>query len=241
MYQWTADHSSLFSDFPDSNLYGVLVTKGAGRARTFVADAGANTIGGIMPGGNARAVSYIPNENFGGVPRRHADLHRAGPRRLHVPGHPRLGLELRLTHRRSLQRVACQPERQLSDRTNEVATGLTTITACTFHRQGNFWATEIFAGGPSANPPGDIVRIPFAHSTVQAHFGLGELPVPGGIAQGPDGAMYVTVGSSAPGVSGESCGCLSATESARAGRRRTHRAPTGSLSAGSYCDLGPPV
>ena len=46
------------------------------------------------------------------------------------------------------------------------------------------------------------VRIPFARPATQDHFGLGQLPVPGSIAQGPDGAMYVTIGSSAPGVNG---------------------------------------
>ncbi|MDT4925101.1 MAG: hypothetical protein QOG01_2814, partial [Pseudonocardiales bacterium] len=53
-----------------------------------------------------------------------------------------------------------------------------------------------------ASPPGDVVRIPFADPSTQDRFGAGELPVPGSIAQGPDGAMYVTVGSSAPGVNG---------------------------------------
>jgi hypothetical protein len=30
------------------------------------------------------------------------------------------------------------------------------------------------------------------------HIGGGSLPLPGGIAQGPDGAMYVSVNSSSP-------------------------------------------
>jgi glucose/arabinose dehydrogenase len=82
------------------------------------------------------------------------------------------------------------------------ASGLTTITSCTFDRRGNFWATEMFAGGLNATPPGDIVRIRFHHPTRQDHIGAGRLAVPGGIAQGPDGAMYVTVGSAAPGANG---------------------------------------
>jgi glucose/arabinose dehydrogenase len=82
------------------------------------------------------------------------------------------------------------------------ATGFTTLTACTFDRSGNFWATEMFAGGLGATPPGDVVRVPFTDPSHQDRFGAGQLAVPGGIAHGPDGAMYVTVGSSAPGVSG---------------------------------------
>jgi hypothetical protein len=30
------------------------------------------------------------------------------------------------------------------------------------------------------------------------HYGLGRLPLPGGIVQGPDGAMYVTVNAANP-------------------------------------------
>jgi hypothetical protein len=45
-YKWTSDHVDVFpSDFPDSNPFGVLVTRDrkTHQVRTFVADAGANT------------------------------------------------------------------------------------------------------------------------------------------------------------------------------------------------------
>ena len=77
-YKFTGDHKYLFpDDFPDANPYGVLVTArglhrgehdgdgrhdGRVRPRTFVADAGANTIDEVMPNGKVRIVSYIPNE-----------------------------------------------------------------------------------------------------------------------------------------------------------------------------------
>jgi hypothetical protein len=207
MYQWTGDHSDLFpSDFPDSNPYGVLVTRGAhpGGKRIFVADAGANTISEIMPDGTARVVSYIPNEDFGAFRDATPTCIAQGPdgylyvgaldfvSNLFVP--PGTG---------GLSRVwRVDPNADYPTEPTVWATGLTTITACTFDRQGNFWAAEMFAGGLSATPPGDVVRIPFTDPTTQDHFGAGQLLLPGGIAQGPDGAMYVTVGSAAPGVSG---------------------------------------
>ena len=73
------------------------------------------------------------------------------------------------------------------------ASGLTTVYGCAFDRQGNFWATEMFEPN-SAGAPGDVVRIPFANPSSITHIGLGSLPTPGGIALGPDSAMYVAVG-----------------------------------------------
>ena len=77
------------------------------------------------------------------------------------------------------------------------ASGLTTATACTFDRAGNFWATEMFQPN-SAGPPGDVVVIPFQHPSQITHVGGGSLPLPGGIAQGPDGRMYVSINSASP-------------------------------------------
>jgi hypothetical protein len=207
MYQWTTDHQDLFpDDFPDSDPYGVLVTKDAqtDQIRTFVADAASNTITEVMRDGTNRVVSYIPNEDFGAFRDSTPTCIAQGPdgylyvaaldfvSNLFVP--PGTG------GRSNVWRV--NPNANYPAVPTIWASGLTTPTSCTFDRSGNFWATEMFAGGLGASPPGDLVRIPFAHPATQDHIGFGQLPVPGGIAQGPDGAMYVTVGSSAPGVSG---------------------------------------
>lgn len=202
MYAFTGANTSLFpDDFPDSNPYGVLVTRDAGGGiRTFVADAGANTISEVMPDGTARLIAYIPNET--GVPFRDATptCIAAGPDGFLYVGTLNFVANLFVfgSGRSNVWRV--DPNANSPAPPQLWASGLTTVTACTFDRAGIFWATEMFQ--PTSGPPGDVIEIPFADPTQHTRIGGGQLPVPGGIAQGPDGAMYVTVGSSAPGASG---------------------------------------
>ena len=44
----------------------------------------------------------------------------------------------------------------------------------------------------------NLARIPFAHPATIDRFGGGQLPLPGGIAFGPDGNAYVAIGSADP-------------------------------------------
>jgi glucose/arabinose dehydrogenase len=200
MYKFTGDHVDLFpDDFPDSNPYGVLVIndRKQHRVRTFVADAGANTISEVMSNGAIRVVSYIPNETTGALRDATPTCIAEGPDgMLYVATLDLLSNFANPAGGQSnVWRV--NPNANFPRPPKLWATGLTTATACTFDHAGNFWATEMFA--PNATgAPGDVVRLPFRHPTQIDHIGLGELPLPGGIAQGPDGAMYVSVNSASP-------------------------------------------
>lgn len=199
-YAFTDANKNLFpSDFPDSNPYGVLVT----HRGTYVADAGANTISEVMSNGTTRIIAYIPNETT--APSRDATptCIAQGPDGYLYVGTLHFVANLIFPGTGGLSDVwRVNPKANYPAAPQLWASGLTTVTACTFDRSGNFWATEMFQGGFAATPPGDIVKIPFSNPTQQTHIGFGQLPVPGGIAQGPDGAMYVTIGSAAPGASG---------------------------------------
>jgi hypothetical protein len=192
-YAWAGEHKDLWQEFPDSNPTDVLVTKNEGRSRTFVIDAGANTVSEVMPNGTIRVIAFIPNDPvrdstptcaaqgpdgalYIGTLDLVANLFVFGPGQSHV------------------YRVDPDTHDSFLTAAHVWASGLTTIYGCTFDREGNFWASEMFQPN-KAGPPGDLVRIPFENPASVQHIGGGSVVLPGGIKQGPDGAMYVAVGS----------------------------------------------
>jgi hypothetical protein len=199
MYTFTGDNPTLFpDDFPDSNPYGVLVTKGRHdrRARTFVADAGANTILEVMGDGSTRIVAYIPNETAPPFRDATPTCIAQGPDGMLYVGTLNLAsLFANGPGQSNVWRV--DPNANFPAAPTLWATGLSSVTSCTFDEHRNFWATEMFQP-QDAGAPGDVVRIRFNHPGRLERIGGGALPLPGAIAEGPDGAMYVAINSANP-------------------------------------------
>ena len=196
-YLFTRRHKDLFPpDFPDSNPYGVLVTGGDDhqRNRTFVADAGANTVSEIMPGGRTRVIAYIPNETVAPFRDATPTCIAQGPDGMLYVATLHFVANLSGSGQSDVWRV--DPNAKVPAAPQLWASGLTTPTACTFDRKGNFWATEMFQ--PTTGAPGDVVRIPFKYPKQLTRVGGGTLPLPGGIAQAPNGDIYVSINSANP-------------------------------------------
>ncbi len=152
MYKWTSDRVDLFpSDFPDSNPYGVLITKDpdSRKVRTFVADAGANTISEIMADGTTRVIAFIPNESA--PPFRDATpicIAQGPDGMLYVATlHFVANLEVFGSGQSDVWRV--DPDADFPTMPTIWASGLTTPTACTFDDEDNFWAAEMFQPNPA--------------------------------------------------------------------------------------------
>jgi glucose/arabinose dehydrogenase len=199
-YAWSAEHDDLaYGDFPDSNPYGVLAVPGG----VYVADAGTNTLNFVKANGDVSILAYFPDNAIrDSTPTCVAQ----GPDGALYVGTLALVDSINLGPSAIVYRV--DPTKANPADLDTVlnlatpwATGLYPINGCTFGPDGTFYASQLFTQWPPPFSHGDVVKIPFATPTVHTFLTGGALTVPGGVAVGPDGGVYVSNGSAfgAPG------------------------------------------
>ena len=202
-YEWTDEHQWLvpFGDFPDANPYGVLVVPG----HTYVVDAGANTLDEVMPDLSIRVLAFFPNETFADSTPTCACQ---GPDGLLYIGTLALVDSFFLGPSAKVYRLD-PAEANLAEPWNTPmtvwASDLWPINGCTFGRDNNFYASQLFTNpdilNDFDNPDGDVVKIPFASPGTHTFLTGGALSFTAGVAVGPNGAVYVADGTAfvAPG------------------------------------------
>ncbi len=191
-FQWTADHSYLWQEFPDANPYGVLATPG----HIYVTDAGANTLDEVLPDGTVQVLAYFPNTTLrDAVP----TCVTKGPDGMLYVGTLALVDNFVFGHAATVYRV--DPARTNPSDLSRVlsvatpwATGLWPINGCTFGADGNFYASQLFTNPDFTDPQGDVVKIPFTSPATHTFMTGGALAFPAGVAVGPNGTVFVSDG-----------------------------------------------
>ncbi len=191
-YAWTADHVPLApNDFPDSNPYGVLVEPG----KTYVTDAGANTLNVVRPDGTNQILAYFPNN---AIRDSTPTCVAKGPDGALYVGTLALVDSIVLGPSAIVYRVdpaATDPNdlATILSVAKPWATGLWPINGCAFGPDGTFYASQLITNTGFGG--GDVVKIPFANPASHTTLANDSLVFPAGVAVGKDGAVYVANGS----------------------------------------------
>lgn len=189
-YQFTVDNpgGDVYGTEEDANPYGLLAEPG----HTYVADAGANTLDRVGNNGHISIVHRFvvpdPPEPFptDAVP---TCVARSGH---HLVVADLAGRIWTVTDGGSATLI--------SGPTDTPYTGGEHFTGCASDRAGNVYVVSMFNGlfpGPDVAQTGSIVKVT-ANGDVATLPGATGLFFPNGITVGPDGALYVTVGSITP-------------------------------------------
>jgi len=194
MYDWTADHSDLWEEFPDSNPYGVLAVPG----HVYVTDAGANTLDEVHPDGSIDVLAYFPNTLLrDAIP---TCVARGPDGSLYV-GTLVLVESAFIAPMAKVYRLD-PADANLADPTRtpmtEFATGLWPINGCTI-ANGAFYASQMFTGARGfpdvfGDARGDVVKIPLSDGSAHTFLADGSLGLVGGVAVAPDGTVFAADG-----------------------------------------------
>jgi hypothetical protein len=191
-YAWTGDHVPLApNDFPDSNPYGVLVEPG----KTYVTDAGANTLNVVLANGSNQILAYFPNNAIRDAT---PTCVAKGPDGALYIG--TLALVDSIVRGPSAVVYRVDPTATDPNDLSKIlsvatpwATGLWPINGCAFGPDGTFYASQLITN--SGFSGGDVVKIPFSNPASHTLLANDSLMFPAGIAVGQDGAVYVANGS----------------------------------------------
>ena len=193
MYDWTNDHKSLWTEFPDSNPYGVLAIPG----HVYVTDAGANTLDEVMANGTIKVLAYFPNTAIRDAIPTCVARGPDGALYIGTLGFVEgvfMGMPVAKVYRVDPSKA------NLADPTQtpmtEWATGLWPINGCAFGPNGALYVSQLVtqADPTFSNPHGDVVKIPWAHPSRHISLTGGTLSYTGGVAVGRDGSVYVSDG-----------------------------------------------